>query len=48
MKDIMEHFGLGVLHAVAGGLTIAIVISLTQKGGIINSIIINYMSNICG
>lgn len=48
MKEIMEHFGAGLLALITGVAATAIYLSCIRNGGILSGIVAGYMSSLCG
>lgn len=48
MKEIMEHYGLGLLEIVAVAGMVAIVFNCVGTDGVISNIVADFMITICG
>lgn len=48
MKKIIEEFGAGYLAIIAVGSVAAIIISCLVPGGILNTVIVDFMNSISG
>lgn len=48
MEEIIKHFGTGFLYLIAGAGTVGIYISCIKIGGVLNTVVVNYMNGICG
>lgn len=48
MQEIMEHFGTGLLAMTAVSGTLTIVFKAMEPGGVLHTVVLNYVSSICG
>lgn len=48
MDYIMEHYGTGFLQMISGSILIPMLFSFLENEGVIQQIVVGYMSGICG
>lgn len=48
MRDILEHYGGGLLAILGGAAAFAIYFACIKSGGVIYEIVRSYMASICG